>query len=70
MNFGSQTAKIGPSYVAILRKCWMLFLFLQAFETEATELNSTNLCNMLGSEPGLQTRVKHLRGSLLWKLGS
>ena len=60
MNFGPQTTKNGT---VTLRKCHLLLLC-----TEVTEQNSTNLCDMLKSEPDLQTHVKNWRGSLPKKL--
>jgi len=44
--------------------------FIAALQREIIEQNSTKLCNMLGSEPDLQTHVKSCRDSLLQKLGS
>ena len=55
--------KMGLSYLPARRKCRVLLL-CQPSQSEVTEQNSTKLCDMLGSEPDLHTRIKNWRSSL------
>ena len=53
--------KIGPEFLPTLRK-FRILLHCHASQTVSKQ-NLTKLCDMFGSEPGLQMHVRNLKGS-------